>query len=85
VRIREAQPTDAEVLANHRAAVAAGSYVEPSQRHNGVARAIMERILGFARQSSLISLSLHPSDPARRLYAMLGFEAADEMTLKLTD
>jgi GNAT superfamily N-acetyltransferase len=60
-------------------------YVEPAERHSGVARAIMERILAFARESSLISLSLHPSDPGRRLYAALGFEAADEMTLKLAD
>lgn len=60
-------------------------YVEPGERHNGVARAIMERILIFARESNLISLSLHPSEPARRLYATLGFEAADEMTLKFVD
>ena len=60
-------------------------YVELGERHNGVARAIMERILIFARESNLISLSLHPSEPARRLYAALGFEVADEMTLKLVD
>jgi GNAT superfamily N-acetyltransferase len=60
-------------------------YVEPAERHSGVARAIMERILAFARESNLISLSLHPSEPARRLYAALGFEIADEMALKLVD
>lgn len=60
-------------------------YVEPEERHNGVARAIMERIVVYARESNLISLSLHPSDQARRLYAALGFEVADEMTLKFVD
>jgi GNAT superfamily N-acetyltransferase len=60
-------------------------YVEPAERRNGVARAIMERILTFAREAKLISLALHPSEPARPLYAALGFDAADEMTLNLTD
>jgi GNAT superfamily N-acetyltransferase len=72
-------------LRSERAGRVQSVYVEPSERHSGVARAIMERILAFARESNLISLSLHPSEPARRLYAALGFEAADEMTLKLTD
>jgi GNAT superfamily N-acetyltransferase len=60
-------------------------YVEQGERQNGVARAIMERILIFARESNLISLSLHPSEPARRLYTALGFEVADEMTLRFVD
>ncbi len=72
-------------LRSDRAGRVQSVYVEPAERHAGVARAIMERILAFARDANLISLSLHPSDPARRLYAALGFEAADEMTLKLTD
>lgn len=58
-------------------------YVEPAQRGKGVARAIMDRILAFARDAQLIGLSLHPSDQARGLYAALGFEAADEMMLRL--
>jgi GNAT superfamily N-acetyltransferase len=60
-------------------------YVEPSERHSGVARTLMERILSYALDAQLISLSLHPSEQARRLYTALGFAAADEMTLKLTD
>jgi GNAT superfamily N-acetyltransferase len=59
-------------------------YVEPAQRRGGVARAIMERIVAFARESKLITLTLHPSDDARSLYAGMGFEAADEMVLRLT-
>jgi GNAT superfamily N-acetyltransferase len=72
-------------LRSDRAGRVQSVYVVPAERHCGVARAIMERILAFARESNFISLSLHPSDQARRLYAALGFVAADEMTLKLTD
>lgn len=71
-------------LLSDRAGRVQSVYVEPAERRTGVARAIMERILIFARESNLISLSLHPSDSARRLYATLGFEVADEMTLRLT-
>jgi GNAT superfamily N-acetyltransferase len=71
-------------FASDRAGRVQSVYVEPEMRHKGVARAIMERLLDYAREAKLISLSLHPSDPGRALYAALGFEAADEMTLRLT-
>jgi GNAT superfamily N-acetyltransferase len=58
-------------------------YVEPDARRRGIARAIMEQLLGYARSASFIALTLHPSDEARALYGNLGFEAADEMTLRL--
>jgi len=58
-------------------------YVVPSARRRGVARAIVERLLDWARSERLISLTLHPSDEARPLYASLGFAAADEMQLRL--
>jgi len=70
-------------FASDRAGRVQSVYVDPNARHQGVARAIMQYILDFARSAQLISLSLHPSDPARSLYAALGFEAADEMTLRL--
>ncbi len=60
-------------------------YVEPAARSRGVARNIMEHILGYSRDVALVSLTLHPSDQARSLYATLGFRAADEMLLRLTD
>lgn len=56
-------------------------YVEPAARKQGVARAIMERIMAYARENAFVALTLHPSDEARPLYASLGFIAADEMTL----
>lgn len=60
-------------------------YVRPSARGNGVARTIVARLLSYAREVELVSLSLHPSDEARSLYAAAGFEAADEMVLRLTE
>ncbi len=58
-------------------------YVEPAARRAGIARAIMDEIIAYARAAPLIALTLHPSDEARGLYAALGFEQADEMTLRL--
>ena len=58
-------------------------YVVPAARRRGIARAIMDGLLAYARERGLISLSLHPSDDARGLYASLGFEAANEMRLSL--
>jgi GNAT superfamily N-acetyltransferase len=59
-------------------------YIEPHARRRGIARAIMAEVLDYAREHGLISLTLHPSDEARPLYAALGFEAADEMVLRLS-
>ena len=58
-------------------------YVVPQARRRGIARAIMERLLTYAHNERLISLSLHPSDEGRALYESLGFTAADEMRLNL--
>ena len=57
-------------------------YVVREARRRGIARAIMERLLEYARATRLVSLSLHPSDDARPLYAGLGFRAANEMLLR---
>lgn len=58
-------------------------YVEPEARMRGVARAIMAELIAYARANAMISLTLHPSDDGRALYASLGFTAADEMSLRL--
>jgi ribosomal protein S18 acetylase RimI-like enzyme len=60
-------------------------YVIPDSRRNGIARAVMERILSYAREATLVSLSLHPSNEARKLYGGLGFVAADEMLIRFSD
>lgn len=58
-------------------------YVEPHARRRGIARALMARIMEFAREARLMRLVLHPSDEARPLYEELGFEPLDEMGLHL--
>ena len=59
-------------------------YVVPDARRRGIARALMERIMEYARAAALIRLTLHPSDEARPLYAALGFSALDEMGLRIS-
>jgi GNAT superfamily N-acetyltransferase len=60
-------------------------YVAPDARRHGIARALMDAVLEYARGAALIRLVLHPSDDARPLYSSLGFTALDEMGLRLTD
>jgi len=58
-------------------------YVVPDARRRGIARALMAEITAYARAAVLIRLTLHPSDDARPLYELLGFEQLDEMGLRL--
>jgi GNAT superfamily N-acetyltransferase len=60
-------------------------YVVPGARRRGIARALMEALLAEARALRLISLTLHPSDEARALYASMGFTSGDEMGLRLSE
>ena len=52
-----------------------GMYVQPDARKSGVGRQLVEAIIDFARQrAELIQLSVvSDNQPARRLYARLGF------------
>ena len=59
-------------------------YVVPEARRRGVAHAIMNEVIAFARTERLIFLTLHPSDEARSLYTAMGFTAQDELGLRLT-
>jgi GNAT superfamily N-acetyltransferase len=72
-------------LTSDRAGRVQSLYIVPVARRRGVARAIMERILDYARASQLVSVSLHPSDDARPLYSSLGFHAANEMLLRIDE
>lgn len=57
-------------------------YVEPAHRRRGLARALMEAMLAWARERGLARVVLHASDDGRALYARLGFFAvANEMRL----
>jgi GNAT superfamily N-acetyltransferase len=57
-------------------------YTEEEFRRRGVAREIMQVILGWAKQRGLRSVNLHASDEGRRLYESLGFIATNEMRLR---
>jgi GNAT superfamily N-acetyltransferase len=57
-------------------------YTEPEFRRQGVARRIMQTILGWIRARGLRSANLHASDEGRVLYEKLGFVATNEMRLR---
>jgi GNAT superfamily N-acetyltransferase len=60
-------------------------YVEPACRRRGIARALMEAMIGWCRENGFGNVSLHASDRGRPLYKQLGFEPTNEMRLDLSD
>lgn len=58
-------------------------YVVPEMRRRGIARAMMEDLIAYARTAPLSQLVLHPSDQGRAVYAALGFIQIEEMALRL--
>lgn len=57
-------------------------FTEPDWRRRGIARLLMEKILGWCREQKIESIVLHASDQGRALYAQLGFIKTNEMRLK---
>lgn len=58
-------------------------YTEPKARRRGVARRLMETMIAWCRAEGFGAVSLHASSFGRPLYEALGFEATNEMRLKL--
>jgi ribosomal protein S18 acetylase RimI-like enzyme len=58
-------------------------YIYPEFRRRGIARRLMEEVIGWCRRKGLAGVTLHSSDDGRHLYESLGFEASNEMRLKL--
>lgn len=59
-------------------------WTQPSFRRGGLARELVARCLGAARERGIIHFSLGTSEMARPLYESLGFRASGtEMTLRL--
>jgi len=54
-------------------------YVEPPYRRRGIARALMEVIIAWARDGHVARLVLHASDEGRSLYESMGFVPTTEM------
>jgi len=65
-------------------AVILNVYTEPEFRRRGVARLVMQTILGWVRARGLSSVNLHASDEGRHLYETLGFQPTNEMRLWFT-
>jgi GNAT superfamily N-acetyltransferase len=66
-----------------RRAMILNMYVEREYRRRGIARALMEKMIGWCREKGFVSVGLHASDEGRPLYEQLGFEPTNEMHLKL--
>jgi GNAT superfamily N-acetyltransferase len=58
-------------------------YTEPEYRRRGLAKAIVETIVGWCRIQGFASVFLHASDAGRHLYEVLGFTPTNEMRLVL--
>jgi GNAT superfamily N-acetyltransferase len=54
-------------------------YTEPAWRRKGIARALMQRIKGWATTEGIDRVLLHASDAGRPLYQSLGFVSTNEM------
>jgi GNAT superfamily N-acetyltransferase len=58
-------------------------YTEPEYRRRGIARRLLETMIDWCRREGFARVTLHASDDGRHLYESLGFEAGNEMRLKL--
>ena len=58
-------------------------YTSPDYRLRGLARKIMQTIIDWCTAEGFARVTLHASEDGRHLYESLGFEASNEMRLKL--
>ena len=66
-------------IAPGREALIVNVFTERDWRRQGVARAILDEILTWARAEDFDSIVLHASDEGRALYEAMGFRATNEM------
>ena len=66
-----------------RFATIAGVFVEPAYRGRGIARALTESAVAWARGQGCASIRLSSSKDAEPLYRSLGFQDGRELVLKL--
>ena len=59
--------------------LAVNVYTEPGSRRRGIARALMQAMMKWAKTQGFDRLLLHASDGARPLYRSLGFAPTNEM------
>lgn len=58
-------------------------YTHPDFRRRGIARQLMQTVIGWCQEQGFAHVSLHSSKDGRPLYESLGFEPTSEMRLKL--
>jgi GNAT superfamily N-acetyltransferase len=58
-------------------------YTDPEYRRRGVARKLLQTIIAWCQREGFAHVTLHASDDGRHVYESLGFEASNEMRLKL--
>ncbi|MFZ3213728.1 MAG: GNAT family N-acetyltransferase, partial [Terriglobales bacterium] len=58
-------------------------YTYPEYRRQGIARRLMQTMIGWCRQAGFQAVSLHTSDDGRPLHESLGFKPTEEMKLVL--
>jgi GNAT superfamily N-acetyltransferase len=66
-----------------RVATIAGVFIEPAFRSRGIARALTESAVAWARGQGCASIRLSSSKDAEPLYRSLGFQDGRELVLKL--
>ncbi len=57
--------------------------MEPEHRRRGIARALVERAIGWVREQGIVEVRLHASDQGRPLYEGIGFRQTNEMRMML--
>jgi GNAT superfamily N-acetyltransferase len=58
-------------------------FTEPEHRRHGLARQLMQTMIGWCKSEGIRALYLHASKDGLSLYESLGFEATNEMRLSL--
>ncbi len=58
-------------------------FTEAEYRSRGIAHAVLEELIAWAREQGCVRITLHASDAGRRVYERLGFEDTNEMRLKM--
>lgn len=54
-------------------------YVDPAYRRRGIATQILARLCRKARENGCKCVTLHPSEPGKRLYQSYGFQAVNDL------
>ena len=58
-------------------------YTDPRYRRHGIARQLMHAMIDWCRREGFANVHLHASKDGRHLYESMGFQASNEMTLRL--